>query len=238
MLECGEPQRNETELLMTILLRPLKSADIPRVADIERNAFPTFWPRTPFKRELNNRRIGYLVTTRVLAPEEIEERQSNPPPANVESLPGRLMTGIRNRLRLEKPPEDHPTDTPLGFVSTWFLADEAHITAIAVEETWRGQGLGELLLIGAIETSMQRNSRVVTLEVRVSNEAAISLYEKFSFRRVGVRKNYYTDNREDAAIMTTEPIHSLSFQQKFSELREAYLQRHGSFEMTLGMATS
>ena len=232
------PNRNETELLMTFVIRPLKPADIPGVAEIERNAFPTFWPRTPFKRELNNRRIGYLVTARALSPEEIEEGTSSPPPANVESLPGRLVTGIRNRLRLEKPPEDHPTDTPLGFVSIWFLTDEAHITAIAVEEAWRGQGLGELLLIGAIETSMGRNSRVVTLEVRASNQTAISLYEKYSFKRVGVRKGYYTDNREDAAIMTTEPLHSLSYQQKFSELREAYLQRHGSIEMTLGTPSS
>lgn len=230
--------RNKPELLMSFAIRPLTEWDIPRVDEIERNAFPTVWPRTPFKRDFHNRRIGYLVSTRILAAEEMRERSSAPQPSNVQSRLSRLITGIRSRFGHAPIIEDRPPDIPLGFVSIWFLADEAHITAIAVEEAWRGRGLGELLLIGAIENSMRRNSRVVTLEVRVSNETAISLYEKYNFRRVGVRRGYYTDNREDAAIMTTEPIHSLSYRQKFSELREAYVQRHGSLETTFGTPTN
>ena len=226
--------RNKTELLMCFAIRPLTESDIPRVDEIESSAFPTFWPRTPFKRDLHNRRVGYLVSTRVLAAEEIRDRVSAPQPSNDHSLLIRLMAGIRSRFGHTQLIADRPPDIPLGFVSIWFLTDEAHITAIAVEEVWRGRGLGELLLIGAIENSIRKNSRVVTLEVRISNDTAISLYEKYNFRRVGVRKGYYTDNREDAAIMTTEPIHSLSYRQKFSELREAYLQRHGSLEITLG----
>ena len=226
--------RNKTELLLSFAIRPLTESDIPRVAEIEHSAFPTFWPQTPFKRDFHNRRVGYLVSTRALGPEEIPERGSAPQPSNVQSLFSRLMTGIKSHFGHTYPIEDRPPDIPLGFVSIWFLTDEAHITAIAVEETWRGLGLGELLLIGAIENSIRRNSRVVTLEVRVSNDTAISLYGKYNFRRVGIRKGYYNDNREDAAIMTTDPIHSLSYRQKFSELREAYLQRHGSLEMTFG----
>jgi len=220
---------------MTFSLRPLKTADLSRVAEIERNAFPTFWPRTAFKREMQNRRIAYLVATRQLSPDEMEEQKSKPPPPAKKSLPKRLLKRFSGRLRAKTPPGEPPLDTPLGFVSIWFLPDEAHITAIAVDENWRGKGLGELLLIGAMEAAMLKNTRVVTLEVRVSNATAISLYEKYGFRRVGVRKGYYTDNREDAAIMTTELIHSPIYQQKFTDLREAYFQRRGSVEMTLGI---
>ena len=219
---------------MNFALRPLGPADLRQVAEIERQAFPTLWPPTPFKRDMHSQRISSLVATRSLTPDEIEVRADNTPPLRRNSLPDRLVKGIRERLWPQRPAEDPPLDTPLGFVSVWFLTDEAHLTVIAVERNWQGQGLGELLLIGAIETTMRRNSRVVTLEARVSNYKAISLYEKYGFKRVGTRKGYYTDNREDAAIMTTEPVNSLSYQQKFAELREAYFHRRGSVEMTLG----
>ena len=225
---------------MTFTLRNLYEADILQVSEIEREAFPTIWPRTSFKRDLTNRRISYLVAALLHPPEAVEEPEEEPihPFLGREPIPLRLIRNFRDRLWPQGVPHKPTNDTPLGFVSVWFITEEAHITAIAVKEAWRGQGLGELLLIGAIETAMHRKSRVVTLEVRVSNVSAISLYEKYSFKRVGTRKGYYTDNRESAGIMTTEPIHCLSYQQRFSELREAYLKRRGSVEMSLKLASA
>ena len=219
---------------MNFALRPLRAADLRQVAEIERQAFPTLWPPTSFKRDMHSQRISFLVATRSLTPDEIEASADSPPPPGRDFLPNRLVREIRERLWPQRPVEDPPLDTPLGFVSVWFLPDEAHLTVIAVERGWQGMGLGELLLIGAIESAMRRNSRVISLEARISNHRAISLYEKYGFKRVGTRKGYYTDNREDAAIMTTEPVNSLSYQQKFAELREAYFQRRGSVEMSLG----
>ena len=159
-------------------------------------------------------------------------------PTRWPSTPCRCASFATSPTRLwpNSGPAAPTNDTPLGYVCVWFLTEEAHITAIAVKESWRGQGLGEVLLGGAIETAMRRKSRVVTLEVRVSNHGAIALYEKYGFKRVGVRKRYYSDNREDANIMTTEPILSLSYQRKFLELRDAYFKRRGAVETSLGLA--
>ena len=60
-----------------------------------------------------------------------------------------------------------------------------------------------------------------------SNISAISLYQKYGFGRVGTRKKYYTDNGEDAAIMTTEHVLSLSYQRRLEELKQAYVERSG-----------
>ena len=87
------------------------------------------------------------------------------------------------------------------------LIDEAaHITSIASHFRFRGMGIGELLLIGTVEVALFKQLNNVTLEVRVGNEIAQSLYRKYGFKEIGVRKRYYLDNGEDALIMTTDPI--------------------------------
>ena len=148
------------------------------------------------------------------------------------SLFGRLADRVRDRLASNKVPPD--TDhSILGFVGLWFMVGEAHITAIAVEEASRGRGMGELLLIGSIELAMSHGAKQVSLEARVSNHVAQSLYEKYGFQKVGIRKAYYTDNREDAAIMTTRPINTSTFQEKYQALLEVYRQRHGEIKIEL-----
>ena len=87
--------------------------------------------------------------------------------------------------------------------------------------------------MASIELAMMRHSRVVTLEVRVSNHVAQSLYIKYGFSQVGLRKGYYTDNHEDAYIMTTEPISSPSYDEQFQTLEEAYKTRRG--DVALGL---
>ncbi|MBM3926248.1 MAG: ribosomal-protein-alanine N-acetyltransferase [SAR202 cluster bacterium] len=221
---------------MPFSIRHLSEADIPAVAQIEREAFPTFCPATSFKREMQNKRISYLVVSSAIPADGPD--LSVPQPAGVAAsaprgpLPLRLIHSFKGLLKQPRPVESPPRDTPLGFVSIWFLTDEAHITAIAVREAWRGQGLGEILLIGAFEASFQRKSRVMTLEVRVSNSPAIALYEKYGFKRVGIRKGYYTDNREDAAIMTTEPLQAAIFRERFEELRKVCFERHGAVDIS------
>ena len=108
-----------------------------------------------------------------------------------------------------------------------FLTDEAHITGIGVRTSHRGLGIGELLLIGAIELSYQRGSRVVTLEVRVSNYVAQSLYRKYLFEDAGIRKRYYVDNNEDALIMTTPVIQSSEYHGRFLDLLRHHSEQRG-----------
>ena len=92
----------------------------------------------------------------------------------------------------------------LGFAGIWLLADEAHITNIAVREKHRRRGIGETLLIAIIELSIELGAKLVTLEVRASNTDAQKLYARYGFVKVGLRRGYYTDNREDAVLMSIE----------------------------------
>jgi ribosomal-protein-alanine N-acetyltransferase len=116
-------------------------------------------------------------------------------------------------------------------VGVWLTPAEAHIVTIAVRESQRGRGIGELLLIAVIALAILNDREVVTLEVRASNQAAQTLYEKYGFRNVGVRPHYYSDNHEDAVIMTTEPIHSAPYQALFQQLRREHRERCGQYEL-------
>lgn len=89
----------------------------------------------------------------------------------------------------------------IGYGGMWIIIDEAHITNIAVREKFRGKKLGERLLREMQQTAGFFGAVRMTLEVRPSNRVAQGLYEKLGFYGVGVRRGYYTDNREDAIIM-------------------------------------
>ncbi len=89
----------------------------------------------------------------------------------------------------------------VGYCGMWLIVDEAHITNIAVLPEFRGQKLGEGILRMIMEVAKKRGAKSMTLEVRVSNTVAQSLYRKLGFINGGIRKNYYTDNYEDALVM-------------------------------------
>ena len=107
----------------------------------------------------------------------------------------------------------------IGFTGFWIMADEAHITNIAVRELQRRQGIGELLLISTIDLATELNARIITLEVRASNTAAQNLYGKYGFTQTGLRRGYYIDNREDAVLMSAENISSAPFQAHLQRLK-------------------
>lgn len=90
---------------------------------------------------------------------------------------------------------------PAGYAGMWTVMDEAHITNIAVRMAYRGRRLGERLLDELLGMAGSLGLERATLEVRLSNDAARSLYKKTGFREVGIRKGYYSDNNEDAVIM-------------------------------------
>lgn len=89
----------------------------------------------------------------------------------------------------------------IGYGGIWIVLDEAHVTTIAVDPNYRGKKYGEKILISLGNSALQRGAERMTLEVRKSNYPAQSLYLKFGFETVGIRKGYYTDNDEDAVIM-------------------------------------
>lgn len=109
----------------------------------------------------------------------------------------------------------------VGYAGMWVIMDEAHITTIAVDPIHRGQYIGERLLVGLIDSALDKGARWMTLEVRTSNAAAQALYHKYLFREIGIRKGYYSDNREDALVMWTGNLREVEFQRKYMELKKA-----------------
>ena len=88
-----------------------------------------------------------------------------------------------------------------GYLCLWEVADEVHITNVAVRPDLRRQGIARSLLRTVLDDARRRRFKIVVLEVRPSNQHAVSLYESFGFRVVGRRRGYYYDTGEDALVM-------------------------------------
>lgn len=91
--------------------------------------------------------------------------------------------------------------TIIGYVGQWEIVGEGHITNVAVHPGYRNLGIGTKMLGELISLSSKKGIGCHTLEVRKSNEEAISLYKKLGFKIAGIRKEYYADNLEDALIL-------------------------------------
>lgn len=89
----------------------------------------------------------------------------------------------------------------IGYVGLWVVMGDAQITNIAIRPEYRGKKYGEKLFLYAIKQAIRLNGQRLSLEVRVSNIIAQRMYRKFGLMPGGIRKNYYTDNQEDAIVM-------------------------------------
>lgn len=206
-------------------IRKMMDGDIPQAIEIDLDAFPNQWPHpssNSFHHELRNKLAHYIVICQGSAPQN--------------SGNGHKATGfkevalyIKNLFLKEQffgPDIIHPTGDHLaGMAGIWMMVDEAHIVTIAVRKTHRHRGLGEWLLINIVDLARQLQARYVTLEVRVSNTTAQALYGKYGFTIAGTRRKYYSDNGEDAFIMTTCELDSSSYQSKLQQLREEHRSR-------------
>jgi ribosomal-protein-alanine N-acetyltransferase len=90
---------------------------------------------------------------------------------------------------------------PIGYACSWFVIDQGELGNVAVAEAWRNRGIGARLVETVLERALERGAREMFLEVRPSNAAAQRLYERFGFREVGRRRNYYAEPPEDALVM-------------------------------------
>jgi ribosomal-protein-alanine N-acetyltransferase len=198
--------------------------DIHQVNEIDREAFPTQWPPPDYRRELRNP-LAHLI---VVCDDgrKAEEPETETPGEDASGLMPRIKRWWRNRFSGNESPESGGQRV-IGFASMWVMADEAHITNIAVRQSYQRQGIGEVLLMSTIDLTAELRANIVTLEVRVSNLPAQSLYNKWGFAQVGVRRGYYTDNREDAILMSTESITSAPFQAQLQELKRAHTKKYG-----------
>jgi ribosomal-protein-alanine N-acetyltransferase len=105
----------------------------------------------------------------------------------------------------------------VGYAGMWRMYDEAHVTTIGVRHDLQHSGYGRILFAGLVQAAYEMGAKWVTLEVRVTNEHAMEMYERFGFKVIGRRKGYYTDNGEDALVMWSDSIYSPRFRTVFEE---------------------
>ncbi len=212
---------------MYYFIEPMTEDDIPHVQAIEHRSFSTPWSTHTYRRELRNPSVCRYIVARV--------SPTPPPPRHVDACGALNRAGIFSTLlsSFSRPPSQpdgngsaesakHPI---VGYGGLWLMVDEAHITTIAVAPEYRERSLGELLLNNLIDHSFDLQARILTLEVRVSNIVAQNLYSKYGFQVVGKRRRYYTDNGEDALIMSTETLLTPEYQTRIAELLKQLFAR-------------
>jgi ribosomal-protein-alanine N-acetyltransferase len=215
------------------VVEPMRVEHIPAVSAIEKLSFPQPWPQNAYRREIQeNRMAHYIVARRVGA--AARPAANEPAPPNQPDLIGRL----KGLLRAPEPPRSPQLEEELrsivGYAGIWVMTDEAHVTTIASHPDVRGQGVGELLLVALIHRAIEVGARWMTLEVRASNAVAQNLYHKYTFKEMGVRRRYYSDNGEDALVMWTDALDAASFQTTMEQNERKLGERLGSAEVRLG----
>jgi ribosomal-protein-alanine N-acetyltransferase len=197
--------------------------DVPRVIEIERLAYPSTWPPSAYRKELQDNRWAHYIVLRdkqIAEEQQIVAQQEPEKPRKSRLFPLSLLA---SRPTVSAPSPE--LASIIGFAGLWLMVDEAHVTTIAMHPGHRRHGLGELMLVSLIDIAYEIGAKWVTLEVRVSNYVAQNLYRKYGFREAGLRHRYYSDNQEDALIMWTDEIHSPAYKQKFQELKAALLEK-------------
>ena len=210
---------------------------IPAVSAIEKLSFPQPWPQNAYRREIaENRMAHYVVVRRLREPTEeaaAEPLQSSQSPASGDLL-GRLKGLLRPPEPVRSPQLDEELRSIVGYAGIWVMTDEAHVTTIASHPVVRRQGVGEFLLVALIHRAIEVGARWMTLEVRASNAIAQALYRKYTFKEMGVRRRYYSDNGEDALVMWNDALDSESFQAAMEHNEGKLAERLGSAEVRLG----
>jgi ribosomal-protein-alanine N-acetyltransferase len=180
---------------------PMQLRDVAEVMEIERLSFPSPWSARAYRYELRENNLSHYFVARPRKPLAKKE------------------PGFWDRLRRSFGIAASSGVNILGYSGFWLAAGEAHISTIAVRPEWRRRGIGELLVVAMLERAVELGANLATLEVRVSNIAAQSLYQKYGFAKVGLHPHYYSDRGEDALIMKTKRLTSAAFQSGFQRLK-------------------
>ena len=232
---------------MPYYLEPMRLSDVPEVEAIERVSFTSPWTRRAYEYDLTENPLAhYLVVREGVEPpaEKRGEGNAQPPvqeaPAGIrQGEPptwrqriGAALSAVVRALSLhgmgmrDREALLAGARTPvLGFAGLWMAVEEAHLVTIAVHPDYRGRGLGELLLIGALDLAAGIRASTVFLEVRVSNVAAKRMYDKYGFVLSRVRKAYYSDNGEDALEMVADGIGKPQYQSRLQRLKKMLVEK-------------
>jgi ribosomal-protein-alanine N-acetyltransferase len=186
------------------ILRYMALADLSQVTTIDRIAFDIPWSLRTYQYEILESPYSHMVV--------MEKHTEHPAPAWWRWVPRILQRDLT----------EHQV---LGYGGMWMISGSAHISTIAVHPDARGQGWGELLLLGMVRRAITLDAHEVTLEVRVSNDRAQNLYRKHGFETTSIKPHYYRNNDEDAYEMCLSIHRAESRARAESSFIRAMLQR-------------
>lgn len=174
-------------------LESLRAELLPAVLELDSQCFGRLWTEEGYQRELDSPNSTLLALT-------------TSGPFTTDAQTNSLL--IEHQVRL------------LGLGCIWSILEEAHITILAVHPCYRRQGFGQVLLHGLLTVAQQQNLERATLEVRASNQSALSLYQKFGFQEAGRRRRYYPDTGEDGLILWLNGLQQPEFVQKLRQWQQ------------------
>jgi ribosomal-protein-alanine N-acetyltransferase len=205
-------------------LKPLTAEQLNAVVELDQLCFGGLWTRSGYERELDSPSSQLLV---------------------LEARRGEKDSGFLNRssevLTQNSVCENFQTaptsqNTLVGLGCFWSILEEAHITILAVHPDYQRQGLGKFLLYALLRDAKRRQLEWATLEVKPSNQAALSLYQKFGFKEAGRRRKYYKDTGEDALILWRGGLQTLEFEETLAKCYQ-HLEQNlalGGWQLSMG----
>jgi len=209
------------------VIEPMTLEDLPEVHAVEMQSVPTPWPLSAYRRELSSPQGNYYVVCRWRPPAESSSPARRPEP--------RASRGLFPLFT--RPQDEIPPPAPIvGFAGMWVVMDEAHVTIIGIAPAHRGRGIGEFVFTTLIDEALRRAVTWVTLEVRVSNDRAQNLYRKYGFTVQATRRRYYSDDGEDAYVMSSGSVNTAEYHQQYTALRNANHDRVRQYHHSLAGA--
>ncbi|WP_421655317.1 ribosomal protein S18-alanine N-acetyltransferase [Leptothermofonsia sp. ETS-13] len=209
---------------MTFLsLQPLTEDLLPAAIELDQRCFGGLWTLDGYRRELDSPNSALLVLRAGKEFVATQGRRGNTAPSSHPSLT------TNNQPPTIPPP--HPPAAPsllpplLGIGCYWAILEEAHITLLGIAPEYQRQGLGQTLFYALLRSAYLQGLEQATLEVRISNQSALSLYQKFGFREAGHRKKYYQDTGEDALVLWQGGLQSPAFLQNLQDWQETIRDR-------------
>ncbi len=191
-----------------------------------KEAFGSTAPKSSAAREMKRKNTTYIVVTK-------DSQSGNGGDDAGDTMGMSWHSRLRSLISVSGvrlgPP--HGSRSIVGLVGIWTPVDQAHIMVIASRPSERRQGVGELLTIATLCEAAKIGATNVTLEVRKSNDAAKTLYRKYGFSEIGVRRRYYSDNHEDAVIMATPSFANLDYIRSLQRRFDGYFSARGDTEI-------
>ena len=194
--------------MAVVELQPLTEQLLNAAVELDQLCLGKLWTLEGYRRELESPNSDLLVWVQSEHPSPQTDRQQS------------LLTVTH--------PHSHSVEhSPalIGLGCVWAIVDEAHMTLLAIHPDYQGFSLGTGLLWGLLYCGWKRQLKWATLEVRASNQVALSLYKKFGFQQAGRRRRYYQDNGEDALILWRGGLQNPEFEQELKQWKQHIFAR-------------